>query len=326
MFEQENLVLETKNITKEYHSAHHGILTACDNVSLEFFKGQTLGVVGESGCGKSTFMRILVGLETPTQGEALYRGGNILNLKGEAKRLNCRNIQMVFQDPTGSFNPKMKVRDIISEPLLNFGLITKGEVEAVAREYLKMVELPGDFLNRYPHNMSGGERQRVGIARALTLEPKIIICDEATSALDVSVQKNIIELITKIQREKNIAMGFICHDIALITQVSHEVAVMYLGNIVEILSGNNFKKNALHPYTKALIDSVFHLNMDFSQEIKSLKGEVPNGLDMVYGCPFVNRCESCLEICRQKKPTLQTVNGRHKVACHLFNGENNNGN
>ncbi|MEG1478327.1 MAG: ABC transporter ATP-binding protein, partial [Clostridiales bacterium] len=257
---------------------------------------------------------------------ALYRGGNILNLKGEAKRLNCRNIQMVFQDPTGSFNPKMKVRDIISEPLLNFGLITKGEVEAVAREYLKMVELPGDFLNRYPHNMSGGERQRVGIARALTLEPKIIICDEATSALDVSVQKNIIELITKIQREKNIAMGFICHDIALITQVSHEVAVMYLGNIVEILSGNNFKKNALHPYTKALIDSIFHLNMDFSQEIKSLKGEVPNGLDMVYGCPFVNRCESCLEICHQKKPTLQTVNGRHKVACHLFNGENNNGN
>ncbi|KIR02976.1 Oligopeptide transport ATP-binding protein OppF [Lachnospiraceae bacterium TWA4] len=196
------LILEAKHVTKKFPASHNRTLTACDNVSLNIYKGQTLGVVGESGCGKSTFMKMLVRLEDPTEGEILFRGQDITKLKGENLRQYRQRIQMVFQDPSAAFNPKMKIRDIICEPLLNFGKIKKSEKDAVARKYLEMVDLPGDFAGRYPHNMSGGQRQRVGIARALTLEPEIIICDEATSALDVSVQKNIIELIVKLQKEK----------------------------------------------------------------------------------------------------------------------------
>mgnify|MGYP000060839981 FL=1 len=178
---------------------------------------------------------------------------------------------MVFQDPTASFNPKMKIRDIICEPLLNFGRIKKSEKEENCRRLLELVELPAEFSDRYPHNMSGGQRQRVAIARALALEPEVIIMDEATSALDVSVQKTIIELITKLQREKNITIGFICHDIALIEQCAHQIAVMYLGNVVEVLPGGQLSKDAVHPYTRALMGSVFDINMDFPNRSRTWK-------------------------------------------------------
>ena len=258
------------------------------------YKGETLGLVGESGCGKSTFMRFLVSLDTPSEGEILYRGTDITKLKGEELRNNRQNIQMVFQDPTLSFNPKMNIRDIVCEPLMNFKKIKKSEKDAVCRKLLEMVELPGDFADRYPHNMSGGQRQRVAIARALALEPEIVVLDEATSALDVSVQKTVIEL------------------------VAHQVAVMYLGNLVEVLPGKDLDMKAMHPYTRALMGAVFDINMDFSKPIESIESEAPSPLDLPQGCPFQGRCEHCMDICKKENPHLVEVENGHSVACHLF--------
>lgn len=317
MFEKENLILEANHVTRKFPASDGRVLLANDDINLKLYKGQTLGVVGESGCGKSTFMKMVVQLDKPTEGEILFRGKDITKMKGEEMRANRRHIQMVFQDPAASFNPKMKIRDIICEPLLNFGLIKKSEKDAVARKYLEMVELPGDFADRYPHNMSGGQRQRIGIARAIALEPEIIMCDEATSALDVSVQKTIIELLVKLQKEKNIAMGFICHDMALISQFAHQVAVMYLGNIVEVLPGESVTTNAKHPYTQALLAAVFDLNMDFNKKIESIESEAPSPLDVPPGCPFQNRCEYCTERCKTEKPKLREIGPNHEVACHL---------
>ncbi len=318
MSETHELILEARHVTKKYPASGGRTLTANNDVNLELYKGRTLGIVGESGCGKSTFMRMVVSLEQPTQGEILYRGSDLTRLKGEALRRHRQNIQMVFQDPAAAFNPKMKVRDIICEPLLNFKRIKKSEKDAVARKYLEMVELPGDFAARYPHNMSGGQRQRVGIARALALEPEIILCDEATSALDVSVQKTIVELLVKLQKEKNIAIGFICHDMALVQSFAHQVAVMYLGNIVEILPGCEVGTNAMHPYTQAMIGAIFDLHMDFDKPIESINSEAPSPLDAPPGCPFQNRCDRCMEICKKERPALTRVGEDHRVACHLY--------
>ena len=318
MSDTHELILEAKHITKKYPASNHRTLTANNDVSLNIYKGQTLGIVGESGCGKSTFMRMVVPLEQPTEGEILFHGKDITKLKGEELRLHRQNIQMVFQDPAAAFNPKMKIMDIICEPLLNFNRIKKSEKEATARKLLEMVELPGDFATRYPNNMSGGQRQRVGIARALALEPEIILCDEATSALDVSVQKTIIELLVKLQKEKDIAFGFICHDMALVQALAHQVAVMYLGNIVEVLPGNKVANHAMHPYTQALIGAVFDLNMDFDKPIESIESEAPSPVDVPPGCPFQNRCEKCMARCKEERPSLVQTEENHQVACHLY--------
>lgn len=318
MFEKDSMILEANHVTKKFPASGGRTLLANNDVNLKMYKGKTLAIIGESGCGKSTFMRMVVQLEQPTEGEILFHGKDLSKLKGEEMRQMRRNIQMVFQDPTAAFNPRMKIKDIICEPLLNFNLIKPSEKDAAARKYLEMVELPGDFADRYPHNMSGGQRQRVGIARAIALEPEIIMCDEATSALDVSVQKTIIELLVKLQKEKEIALGFICHDMALVTQFAHQVAVMYLGNIVEVLPGEEVCTNAKHPYTIALLGAIFDLNMDFTQKIESIESEAPSPLDVPNGCPFQNRCEHCMDICTKERPTLTTVGPNHEVACHLF--------
>ncbi len=318
MSNQHEIILEANHVTKTYPAAKGRTLIANDCISLQIRRGQTLGIVGESGCGKSTFMRMVVSLEQPTDGEILFHGKNVAGLKGEALRQHRQHIQMVFQDPAAAFNPKMKIMDIICEPLLNFKRIKKREKEAVARKYLEMVELPGDFALRYPHNMSGGQRQRIGIARALALEPEIIVLDEATSALDVSVQKNIVTLLKKLQEEKNIAYGFICHDVALVQSVSHEIAVMYLGNLMEVMPGETMKEGALHPYTKAMKAAIFDVNMDFDKTIESIDSEAPSPLDVPAGCPFANRCEECMDICKTEKPALKEVAANHKVACHLY--------
>ena len=228
---------------------------------------------------------------------------------------------MVFQDPTAAFNPKMKVKEIVCEPLLNFGLIKKSEVDAKAVELLRMVELPEDFKDRYPHNMSGGQRQRLGIARALSLEPKIVVCDEATSALDVSVQEKICELLVRLQKEKGITYLFICHDLGLVDLMCHQIAVMYLGNIVEYIGyGRRISTEGMHPYTKALMKSVFKVDFKPGEKIEPLESEIPSPLDLPKGCPFQSRCGQCMEICRNVKPELKEVVPRHFVACHLVNG------
>ena len=323
MFENKEIfleepVLEARHVSRVFPAADGRFLRANNDINLKMYCGRTLGIVGESGCGKSTLMRMLVQLDQPTEGEIFFQGRNVCRMTKKERRENRRHIQMVFQDPSSAFHPKMKIKDIICEPLVNFGVISKKEKDAEARRLLRLVELPEEFADRYPHNMSGGQRQRVGIARAIALEPEVILCDEATSALDVSVQKNIMELLAKLQREKNIAIGFICHDIALVSQISHQIAVMYLGNVVEILPGAQMKASAKHPYTVALLGSIFDTHMDFSKKIESIDGEVPSPLDVPPGCPFQNRCDQCMEICRKERPALRMIGEGHEVACHLF--------
>ncbi|MCD7955032.1 MAG: ABC transporter ATP-binding protein [Lachnospiraceae bacterium] len=336
-------ILTAEHITKKFPASGGRTLLACDDVNLSVYKGRTLGIVGESGCGKSTFVKMIVQMFQPTEGQILFDGKDITKLKGEELRQSRKKIQMVFQDPSAAFSPKMKVIDIVTEPLMNFGLIKRSEKAARAKELLKMVELPEDFIYRYPHNMSGGQRQRIGIARALALEPEIIVCDEATSALDVSVQDRIIELLVRLQKEKGISLVFICHDMALVQSFAHDVAVMYLGNIVEVLPGNEVGKNAQHPYTQAMLGAIFSTRMDFDKKIESIESEAPspveapprsarrqvvspmqirfaNGdtVDVPPGCPFQNRCDRCSEICKREKPSLRKTGERHQVACHLF--------
>lgn len=321
MQKQPPVILEIKNLTKKFAVDGGRYLTACDNVSLNAYQGQTLGIIGESGCGKSTLVRTLLSIHPASGGEAIFEGRDILKLKGEALRQNRRKIQMVFQDPTAAFNPKMKVKEIICEPLLNFGLIKKSEVDAKAAELLRMVELPEDFKDRYPHNMSGGQRQRLGIARALSLEPKIVVCDEATSALDVSVQEKICELLVRLQKEKGITYLFICHDLGLVDLMCHQIAVMYLGNIVEYIGyGRRISTEGMHPYTKALMKSVFKVDFKPGEKIEPLESEIPSPLDLPKGCPFQSRCGQCMEICRSLKPELKEVVPGHFVACHLVDG------
>lgn len=316
------VILQIKNLTKKFAAEGGKMLTACDNVTLNAYAGQTLGIIGESGCGKSTLVRTILQIHPASGGEVIFDGQDILKLRGEAARQNKRKIQMVFQDPTAAFNPKMKVKEIVCEPLLNFGLIKKSEVDAKAAELLRMVELPEDFKDRYPHNMSGGQRQRLGIARALSLEPKIVVCDEATSALDVSVQEKICELLVRLQKEKGITYLFICHDLGLVDLMCHQIAVMYLGNIVEYIGyGRRISTEGMHPYTKALMKSVFKVDFKPGEKIEPLESEIPSPLDLPKGCPFQNRCGQCMEICRSVKPQLKEVVPGHFVACHMVNGK-----
>lgn len=320
MFKESEIILKTNHVVKEFNLSGNRVLTACNDINLNVYKGKTLGIVGESGCGKSTFVRMLMNLDEPTSGEILFHDNDIAHLSKQQKWLNRQSMQMVFQDPMASFNPKMKIIDILTEPLLNFKRIKKSEKEVKAKELLEMVELPADFMYRYPHNMSGGQRQRVSIARALSLEPEVLVCDEATSALDVSIQKTIIELLVRLQKEKDISMVFICHDLALIQSFAHQIAVMYLGNVVEVLPGSEVYNSCLHPYTKALLSAVFSINTDQNHKIESIEGEAPSPLDVPNGCLFQNRCEHCMEKCKIEKPVLKKINDGHEVACHYVNG------
>ena len=314
------IIMRVENLTKKFPVNGGKFMTACDNITFNVRKGETVGIVGESGCGKTTLLKAIMNMQAPTSGKIIFYGEDITTLTGEAKRQNYRHIQMVFQDPTAAFNPKMRIKDIICEPLINFDLISKSEVESKARELLEQVDLPSDFVNRYPHNMSGGQRQRVAITRALALEPEVIACDEATSALDVTVQDTIIKLLVKLQREKGITYIFICHDLALASLFSHRIAVMYLGNMMEKLDGDKLK-NARHPYTRALLKAVFSTALEKNQYIEILPGEIPSPLDIPSGCPFQNRCVHCQELCQKKKPDFHEVEANHFVACHYPRNE-----
>ena len=310
------LILQIKEITKEFAISSTQKVTACDNISLDVHKGRTLGIVGESGCGKSTLVRTIVQIHPPTKGSIYFKEEDILQFKGEKARQNRKHIQMVFQDPTASFNPKMLIKDIVCEPLKNFGLLSAKNVKQTAVELLEQVGLSADFVDRYPHSMSGGQRQRVGIARALALEPEIIIFDEATSALDMSSQKSIITLLKKLQKEKDLTYLFICHDLSLVNQISDEVAVMYLGNVMELVS--DMSKGCLHPYSKALLAAVFDVDYHNNKDVKLLEGEIPSLIDLPTGCPFQTRCSERMEICGVEKPELLEISPQHKVACHRY--------
>lgn len=318
MGKEKEPILKIKNITKKFNLQNGKKLTAVDNVSFELHSGECLGIVGESGCGKSTIAKILTQLESVTSGNIIYKTKDITNLKGEELRQNRKNLQMIFQDAAESFNPRMRIGDIVSEPLLNFKLMNKREAETEAKKLLAMVGISEDFMRRYPHQLSGGQKQRVAIARAISLQPEIIVCDEATSALDVSIQEQVIKLFMNLQKEKGLSYIFIGHDLAIVRNISHRIIVMYLGKIVEVIDSNKLVTDAAHPYTKALLDSVFSVKRKNKTEIESIKGDPPSPSDIQPGCSFSSRCTKCMDKCLKEKPELKEIAENHLTACHLF--------
>ena len=316
-------LLEVKDLKKYYPvtggllSRHLGDVKAVDGVSFYIREGETLGLVGESGCGKSTLGRTILRLEEPTGGRIIYRGTDITTLgKKELRRLR-REIQIIFQDPQSSLDPRMTIDQSIGEPLLIHGMKDDRERSKIVVEILERVGLEAQHALRYPHEFSSGQRQRIGIGRVLTLNPRLIIADEPVSALDVSIQAQILNLMLDLQKEFGLAYLFIAHDLAVIRQVSHRVAVMYLGKIVELAEKDELFSNPLHPYTEALLSAVPDVRQGKKTRIL-LPGSVPSPLNPPSGCHFHPRCHRVIPVCHQEEPLLKDVGENHLVACHLY--------
>jgi oligopeptide/dipeptide ABC transporter ATP-binding protein len=290
-------------------------LHAVSDVCLEIFKGEILGIVGESGCGKSTLAKMVSGLLLPTSGTITLNGIDYTKLKGKDKRNFRRNIQMVFQEPLSSFSPRMKIGTYLCEPRINYDHISKTKAFDEAKKLLEQVSLPAEFINRYPHELSGGQLQRVAIARAIAISPELLICDEATGALDVSIQKQIAQLLVKLVREQNIGCLFIGHDLALVRSVSHRIAIMYLGKIMEIIDSENLEEECIHPYTKALLNSVFDVYCNQDECVELLEGEPVSSLDMQKGCAFSSRCPLCSAKCLEAPMKMRQVGENHYTSC-----------
>jgi oligopeptide/dipeptide ABC transporter ATP-binding protein len=291
------------------------VVRAVDGVTFDIFKGETLGLVGESGCGKSTVGRCLLRLIEPTKGEISFEGKDVLALSGKALRGVRAEMQIIFQDPYASLNPRLRVRDIVAEPLVIHGTGTKQERRERVAELLRKVGLDPDYMNRYPHEFSGGQRQRLGIARALALNPKLIVADEPVSALDVSVQAQVINLLEDLQAEFDLTYLFISHGLAVVEHISNRVAVMYLGRIVEVASAVELYANPLHPYTRALLSAIPVPDPTRKRERIVLSGDVPTPINPPSGCRFHTRCPDAIPECSQIDPDLREVAPGHTVAC-----------
>ena len=313
------LLIEAENIVK-YFPVYRGFVRkktadvrAVDDVSFRVNRGETLGVVGESGCGKSTLGRVLLRLTEPTSGRFTYDGKDMFSLSPDKMREMRQRMQVVFQDPYASLTPKMSVLDLIAEPLRNFGI--GGNIGEMVGELLESVGLKPSDMFRYPHEFSGGQRQRIAIARALALNPDMVIFDEPTSALDVSVQAQILNLIKRLQRDLELTYIFISHDVSVIRHVSTEIAVMYLGRFIEIAPKKDLFDNTIHPYTKALLSAVPIPDPRVKKELIALRGDVPSPIDPPPGCRFHTRCEYAESNCRTKEPEMTEVSKKHFVAC-----------
>ncbi len=294
-----------------------GQVYAVDGVTFSIEKGETLSLVGESGCGKSTVGKTILRLIDPTDGEVWLDGARIDNLPASRLRPLRQRVQVVFQDPFSSLNPRMRVRDIIAEPLRNFGLASGGEVDDRVAKLMDTVRLPRDAMRRFPHEFSGGQRQRIGIARALAPGADLIICDEAVSALDVSVKAQIVNLLSDLQDELGLALLFISHDLAIVEHLTHRVAVMYLGKIVEIAERRSLFANPRHPYTRALLSAVPVPDPTARRDRIILTGDVPSPISPPSGCCFHTRCPYVFDRCRTEEPLLRDVGEGQKAACHL---------
>jgi oligopeptide transport system ATP-binding protein len=317
-----DIILEAKGI-KKYFPIHKGFfmrevgqVKAVDSVDFRVRRGETLGLVGESGCGKSTLGRTLIRLYEPTAGEIKFEGQDFLHSRGSELRKKRRDLQMIFQDPYASLDPRMTVGQIIEQPFVIHGLLEKKEREVRVKQLLELVGLKASHVNRYPHEFSGGQRQRISIARAIALEPKLIICDEPVSALDVSIQAQILNLLKDLQERLNLTYIFISHDLSVIEHVCDRIAVMYLGRIVELASRDELFRNPQHPYTQALMSSIPTIGQGKKKMAKILTGEIPSPINPPSGCAFHPRCSYKMDICAQTAPKLEGPEA-HLRSCHL---------
>ena len=320
-----NSLLQVKNLVKFFPIKKGvfrktvGWIQAVDDVSFEIYEGETVGLVGESGCGKTTIALSILRLEKPTKGQVIFEGRDITKMKKSDMRKERKNMQIIFQDPYSSLDPRMKIKNIIAEGMLTHNILknTQERYKKVG-ELLERVGIPAEYMNRFPHEFSGGQRQRIGIARALALEPKIIMCDEPVSALDVSIRSQIINLLKDLQEEYHLTYLFVAHDLSVIKYISDRVVVMYLGKIVEIADKKEFFNDTLHPYAQALISAVPVPNPDYKKERIILKGDVPSPANPPKGCRFHPRCSKVMKICSEIEPKLKEVKDGHFCACHLY--------
>lgn len=316
---EDKVLIEVKDL-KKYFKTSKGMLHAVDGINFKIKKGTTLGVVGESGCGKSTLGRVLLHLHEPTGGRIIYDGKDITNYQGKQLTEVRKKMQMIFQDPSASLDPRKNVKDLIGEPLKNFKVCkNKAEYEERVREIMKTVGLAERYAESYSHELDGGRRQRIGIGRALAMNPEFIVCDEPVSALDVSIQAQVLNLLMDLQDEKGLTYIFITHDLSVVKHISHEIVVMYLGQCVEYAKTGDLFKNPLHPYTKGLLDAVPIPSLTgkkLSTEV--MKGELTSPIEPKPGCRFANRCPYATDECRGKDILLKEVEPGHFVACTKF--------
>ena len=300
-------------------SSHRKILKAVDDVSFDLYPGETFGLVGESGCGKTTVGRTLVRLYKPTAGQIIFDGTDIANMDERTVLPYRKKMQMIFQDPYASLNPRMTVSSIIGEPMRLQG-VKQEEISARVSELIEQVGLKKDHLNRYPHEFSGGQRQRIGIARALAMHPEFIVCDEPISALDVSIQAQVINMLEELQEQMGITYLFVSHDLSMVRHISHRVGVMYLGQMVELATVEELYSNMQHPYTQALMSAVPLADPDLAAQSRRivLQGDVPQPIDPPSGCPFRTRCRYAEKRCAETRPELRDIGNGHLLACHVM--------
>ena len=314
-------LLEVKNLKKYFpvqagvFGKNNGYVKAVDDVSFNIIKGETLGLVGESGCGKSTTGKMLVNLLAPTSGQVIFEGKDIASLSKKEQKNMRKNIQIIFQDPYSSLNPRMNIGDIIAEPMRINKIVEKAQIEKRVLELLNYVGLSNFHRNRYPHEFSGGQRQRVGIARALALNPKLIVCDEPVSALDVSIQAQVLNLLHDLQKEFDLTYLFIAHGLNVVKHVSNRVGVMYLGKLVEIAEGDLLYQEPKHPYSQALLSAIPIPDPTKKKSRIILNGDVPSPVNPPSGCRFHTRCWKCTEKCKIEEPVLEDLGKGHEVAC-----------